>query len=193
MMEHTPSRAEAWDLLVQYNASESLQKHALAVEGVMRHMARRDGQDEHAWGMVGLLHDLDYEQFPEQHCAKTREILEAHRYPAAWIRAIMAHGWPAFSDVEPQTLIEKTLYAVDELAGFAMACALVRPSRSVLDMEIASVLKKWKRKEFAAGVDRGVVERGAAMLEIELSELTGEVIAGLRGVADEIGLRGTIS
>jgi putative nucleotidyltransferase with HDIG domain len=188
METHTPSREEALSLLKEYNRSESLVKHALAVEGVMRYIARKRGEDEAKWGVIGLIHDLDYEQFPEQHCARTREILQERGWPDEYIRAAVSHGWGICNDVEPQTALEKTLYAIDELTGFVTACALVRPSRSVMDLEPKSVRKKWKQKGFAAGANRDVIEKGAAMLGVGLDELVSDVIMGMREVAAEIGL-----
>ena len=134
------------------------------------------------------MHDLDYERFPEQHCRKAQEILEERGWPAEYIRAIVSHGWGIFNDVEPQSKMEKTLYAIDELTGLIIATALVRPSRSVADLEARSVMKKWKDKAFAAGVNRSVIEKGAAMLGVELTELVTDVIMGMRQVADRIGL-----
>jgi len=165
-------------------------KHALAVEAVMRNCARKRGQDEEEWGVIGLVHDLDYEQFPDRHCKKTEEILRAHDWPDDYVRAVMSHGWGLCTDVEPQSELEKTLYAVDELVGLVVATALVRPNKSVMDMEPKSVKKKWKEKSFAAGVNRDVIEKGAKMLGMELGELISDVIIGMREVADEIGLRG---
>jgi len=185
---HTPTRDEALALLREFNRSASLLNHALAVEAVMRRMARSAGADEDTWGLAGLLHDLDYESFPEQHCRKAAEILAERGWPEWLIRAVQSHGWGICSEVEPRSDLEKTLFAVDELTGFAVACALVRPSRSVCDLEVSSVRKKWRQKSFAAGADRALIERGAALLGIELDSLIGEVILGLRDVADAIGL-----
>lgn len=192
MAEKVPTRDEALRLLQQYNENEGLIRHALAVEGVMRHWARKTGQDEEKWGVIGLVHDLDYERFPDQHCKKTEEILRANDWPQEYIRAVVSHGWGVCTDVEPQSDLEKVLYTVDELTGLVAATALVRPSRSVLDIKPKSVKKKWKDSRFAAGVDRGIIEKGAAMLGIELSELIAEVIAGMREVAEEIGLKGDV-
>jgi len=186
-----PTRDEAWGLLNEFNQSESLIKHALCVEGVMRYVARKRGEDEEKWGVIGLVHDLDYERFPDQHCRKTPEILRERGWPEDYIHAIVSHGWGLCSDVEPRSDMEKILYAIDELTGLVTAVALVRPSRSVMDMEPKSVKKKWKDKAFAAGVNRGVIEKGAAMLSADLWELTGDVIMGMRKVADAIGLKGT--
>jgi len=191
-MRRKPTREEAWKLLVEYNPSLSLQRHALSVEAVMRHMARKHGEDEDQWGLVGMAHDLDYERFPEQHCVKVREILDQHEWPEDYVRAVVSHGWGICSDEEPRSLMEKTLFAVDELTGLVTAAALVRPSRSVLDLPVKSVLKRWKERSFAAGVDRGVIEKGAAMLGVDLPALTGDTIEAMRGVAAEIGLKGSL-
>ena len=185
-----PTRQEAFDLLRRYNSNDGLIKHALAVEAVMRYMARKQGEDEEKWGVIGLVHDLDYEQFPEEHCRKSPELLREAGWPEEYIRAVVSHGWGLCSDVEPRSLLEKTLYAVDELTGLVTTSALVRPSRSILDMEAKSVKKKWKDKRFAAGVNREVIEKGAALLGVDLSQLITDTIMGMRTVAKEIGLEG---
>ena len=192
MESGTPTREEALALLREFNRSESLIKHALAVEAVMRHFARERGEDEEKWGVVGLVHDLDYEQFPDQHCRKTEEILRGRGWPQEYIRAVVSHGWGICSEVEPLSDLEKVLFAVDELTGLVATAALVRPSKSVLDMEAASVKKKWKDKRFAAGVDRAIIEKGAAMLGVELNQLITDTIRGMRTVAGEIGLKGNL-
>lgn len=188
MQEHTPTYDEALSLVKEFNKSESLLKHAYAVEGAMRYMARKTGEDEEKWGIVGLVHDLDYERFPDQHCKKSKEILEERGWPEEYIRAVVSHGWSSFSDIEPKTDMEKTLYAVDELTGLIAAVAIIRPSKSVADLEAKSVMKKWKDKSFAAGVNRSIIEQGVDMLGIELRELVTDVIMGMRDVADKIGL-----
>ncbi len=190
-MSRTPSRDEALELFKRYNSSESLYKHALAVEGVMRFMARKYGKDEERWGIIGLIHDLDYEKYPREHCKKTEEILRSEGWPEEDIRAVISHGWGICTDVKPESILEKTLFAVDELTGLVVTTALVRPSKSVLDTEVKSVKKKWKDKAFAAGVDRSIIEKGAEMLGVELSDLIHDTILGMREVADEIGLRGS--
>ncbi len=190
MAERVPTREEAFALLKQYNQNEALIKHALAVEAVMRHCARKRGEDAEKWGVIGLVHDLDYEQFPEQHCHKSDEILREHGWPEDYIRAVLSHGWGICTDVEPRTDLEKTLYAMDELTGLVAATALVRPSKSVLDMEPKSVKKKWKEKSFAAGVNREVIEKGAALLGVDLNELIADAIGGMREAAGPIGLAG---
>ncbi|MBN1615556.1 MAG: HD domain-containing protein [Deltaproteobacteria bacterium] len=190
MGEKIPSRQEALDLLHRYNESDSLRKHAYAVEGVMRYMARKRGENEEQWGIVGLIHDLDYERFPDQHCAKTAEILREQDWPEEYIRAAVSHGWGLCTDIEPRTTLEKALYAIDELTGLVATTALVRPSKSVLDVQVKSVKNKWKDKRFAAGVDRSIIERGAEMLQVGLDELIDDTIKGMQDVAEAIGLKG---
>lgn len=188
MEKRIPTRDEVFSLLKEFNTNESLIKHALSVEAVMRFLARKQGEDEEMWGVIGLIHDLDYEQYPNEHCVKTGQILRERGWPEAYIRAVVSHGWGVCSDVEPQSLLEKTLYAVDELTGLVTACALVRPSKSVMDLTPKSVRKKWKVKGFAAGADRAIIERGAEMLGIDIDELISDTIMGMREVAREIGL-----
>lgn len=190
MEEKIPTRQEALALLKNYTQNEALIKHALAVEGVMRRFARNRGEDEEKWGVIGLVHDLDYERFPEEHCRKSQEILREQGWPEEYVRAVASHGWGICVDIEPRSDLEKVLYAVDELTGLVVTTALVRPSRSVMDLEPKSVRKKWKDKRFAAGVDRTIIERGAQMLEMELHELIKETILGMREVAEAIGLQG---
>lgn len=192
MGQRVPSRAEAYELLTKYNRNDSLIKHALAVEGVMRHFAELLGEDVEKWGVIGLIHDLDYEMYPDQHCKKVREILEEYQWPEDYIRAVESHGWKICTDVEPVEKMEKVLYTIDELTGLIAATALMRPSRSVLDLEVSSVKKKWKQKNFAAGVNREVIEEGARMLEMDLADVIRETINGMRKVAEEIGLKGNL-
>ena len=186
----TPTREEAFELLKKYTKTESLIKHGLAVEAVMRYYARKHNEDEEKWGVIGLVHDLDWDQYPEIHCQKTEEILKQENWPQEYIRAILSHGWGTCTDVEPHTLMEKTLYAVDELTGLVTTTALVRPSKSVMDVKVKSVKKKWKDKRFAAGVDRSIIEKGAEMLNMELSDLIQGCIEGMQEVAEELGLKG---
>jgi predicted hydrolase (HD superfamily) len=200
MAEIVPSREETLALLKEFNKNEALIKHALAVEAVMRYCARKrgstalttGGENEEKWGVIGLIHDLDYELFPAEHCKKTPEILRQHNWPEDYIRAVVSHGWGLCSDVEPKTDLEKTLFAIDELTGLVTATALVRPSRSVLDMEVSSVKKKWKDKRFAAGVNRNVIEKGAQMLGVDLWSLVADTIEGMKTVAADIGLKGNL-
>lgn len=190
-MSVEPNRQAALDLLREYNESESLIKHGIAVEAVMRHMARKRGYDEDRWGTIGLIHDLDYERYPEQHCSKTEEILKERDWPEDYIHAVVSHGYGICSDVEPTHEMEKVLYAVDELTGLVVTTALVRPSKSVHDVKVSSVRKKWKDKRFAAGVDRSIIERGAEMLGEDVSSLIADTIEGMKTAAEELGLDGT--
>ena len=171
------TRQEALALLKEYNG-DALVTHGLAVERTMRYFARKNHEDEEVWGMVGLLHDLDYEKFPNEHCHRTAEI----------IRAIMSHGFGICTDIEPLSLMEKTLYAIDELTGLITACALVRPSKSVMDLELSSVKKKFKTLSFAAGANREVIQHGADMMGVPLDELIGDVILAMRAIAPSLGL-----
>jgi predicted hydrolase (HD superfamily) len=182
MQTHIPSREEAMKLLLEYNQTQSLINHAKSVEAVMRHIARQKSEDEEKWGVIGLVHDLDYEKFPDIHCQMTRKILEEAGWDEEYIRAIMAHGWGTCTEVEPITDLEKTLFAIDELTGLVMACALVRPSKSVMDLEVKSVKKKWKEKAFAAGANREIILKGAEMMGVPLDELIKLTIDGMREV-----------
>src|SRR5665647_525318 len=190
MSTNTPTRDTAFELFKKYNKSESLLRHALSVESVMRYIAGKHGEDEEKWGIIGLIHDLDYEMYPNQHCIMTEKILKENNWPEEYIRAVLSHGWGLASDVQPITLLEKTIYAVDELTGLVATSALVRPSKSVLDMEARSVKKKWNDKKFAAGVDRSVIEKGAVMLGVSIDDLITDCIMGMREVAHNIGLQG---
>jgi putative nucleotidyltransferase with HDIG domain len=186
------SRERAWALLTEYTTGESLIKHALAVEAAVRGYARRSGEDETLWGVTALLHDFDYERWPTpaDHPFRGAEILRAQGYPEVLVRAILSHA--DYSGVSRDSLLEKTLYACDEMAGFVMAAALVRPSKSVLDLEPASVRKRMKDKAFARAVKREDLVEGAAKLGVPLDEHIANVIASLRDAADVLGLRGTI-
>ncbi len=188
-----PTREAALALLQKYNENDALIKHALAVEAVMLHFARILGEeDPEKWRVIGLVHDLDYEKFPEQHCHKTGEILKQESWPEDYIRAVQSHGWKICTDVEPQERMEKVLYTIDELTGLITATVLLRPSRSILDLNTKSVLKKWKQKGFAAGVNREIIEEGAQMLGMDLGEVIGETIKGMQAAADALGLRGNL-
>ena len=185
------NRDEAIRLWRTYNQDESLFRHALSVEAAMRHFAALYKEDPEYWGLVGLLHDVDYEKWPKEHLKHSREILSTAGFPEEFIRAVESHGWGLCSDVEPKSRMEKVLFAVDELTGFIAACAYVRPSKSVLDMEVKSVKKKWGSAAFAAGVNRSVIEKGAEMLGIPLEELIRETILALREAAEAVGLKGS--
>lgn len=192
MLQHIPTREEAWNLLNKYNSNVSLIRHALAVEAVMRHFAGLYApEDVEQWGAVGLVHDLDYERFADRHCEKARELLEEENWPEDWIRAVESHGWELCVPVKPESLLEKILYTIDELTGLVTATALLRPGKSVLDLETKSVKKKWKQSSFASGVNREVIEKGADMLGMPLDDIITETILGMRNVAEAIGLKGS--
>jgi len=190
MTSNIPTREKAFELLKQYNKTDSLIRHALAVEAVMKFMSEKANEDVEKWGIIGLIHDLDYEMYPDQHCKMTEKILTENNWPPEYIRAVMSHGWGLVTDVEPVSKLERTIYAMDELTGLVATSALVRPSKSVLDMEAKSVKKKWNDKRFAAGVDRSVIEKGAEMLGVSLDELITDCIMGMRTAAEAIGLKG---
>ena len=189
----TPTREEAYELLKRYVNEDSLIKHALTVEAVMGHFAEKFGEEDiEKWKIIGLIHDLDFEKYPEQHCQVTEKILKEEKWPEDYIRAVMSHGYGICTDVEPKETMEKVIYTIDELTGLISATALMRPSKSIMDLTAKSVKKKWKQKSFAAGVDRDVIQNGVNMLGMDLTEIVEETIAGMRKVADEIGLRGEI-
>ena len=184
-------RQQAWELLCEYTKNENLRKHALAVEAAMRAYARRFGEDEELWGIVGLIHDFDYEKHPtaEEHPFKGAEILRQRGWPEEIVRAVLSHA--RYSGVKRESTLEKSLFAVDELTGLITAVALVRPSKDIRDVKVRSVRKKWKDRSFAAGVDRADVEEGAADLGIELNEHIAVVLEAMQGIAGELGLAGT--
>ncbi|MCG8617430.1 MAG: HDIG domain-containing protein [Desulfobacterales bacterium] len=192
MNSYTPTREDALELLNKYNTKEGLIRHALSVESVMGHFARLFGEDEEKWRIIGLVHDLDYEMYPDEHCKKCVELFEAHNWPDEYIRAVVSHGWGICTDVKPESRMEKTLYAIDELTGLVASAALVRPSKSILDIKAKSVKKKFKDKRFAAAVDRDVIRQGAEFLDMDLTQLITETIMGMRPVAEEIGLKGNL-
>ena len=186
------TREEAWALLVAETPSVNLQKHMLAVEAVMRAYARRFGEDEETWGLVGLLHDLDYEKHPSQeagHPFAGVDLLRGRGLPEPLCRAILSHA--DYSGVPRESRMEKTLFAADELSGFVIAVALVRPSRAIADVDVPSVLKKMKDKAFARAVRREDITRGAEELGVPLEEHVGVAIEALKGIASQLGLEGT--
>ena len=186
------SRDDAWALVTEYTQSESLRKHMLGVEAAVRGYARRFGEDEDDWGAVALLHDFDYERYPDQqnHPFRGVEILKAKGYPEWATRAILSHA--DYSGVPRESKLEKTLYACDEMSGFVTAASLVRPSKSILDLEAASVIKRMKDKAFARAVSREDLKRGAEALGLPLDQHVANVIAFMRLRADELGLRGSL-
>ena len=186
------TRQEAWELLTKYTKTPNLQKHALAVEAVMKHFAKLNHEDVEKWGVVGLLHDLDYEQYPEEHCHKVVEIMQEEGIDDFYIHAVCSHGYGICSDVKPEHIMEKVLYTIDELTGLINALCLMRPSKSVLDLEVKSVKKKFKDKSFASGVNRQIVKDGCEMLDMSLDEVIKETIEGMKTEAEAIGLKGNL-
>jgi len=176
------TREEAWSLLTEYNKDPFHLRHALTVEGAMRYFARTlgYGEEEDFWGIVGLLHDLDFEQFPEEHCKKSQEIMRERGLDERLIHATASHGYGIAVDIKPEHEMEKVLFACDELTGLIGACALVRPSKSVQDMEMKSVKKKFKQLSFAAGCHREVINQGAEMLGWTLEDLITKTIEAMR-------------
>lgn len=192
MSNYIPTREDAYNLLLKYTESDHLIKHALAVEATMAHFAELYGEDIEKWKVIGLIHDLDFDKWPDQHCDMTKEILEEEGWPKDYIRAVLSHGYGLRNDIEPKENVEKVIYTIDELTGLISATALMRPSKSILDLEAKSVKKKFKQKSFAAGVNRDVIENGAKMLGKDLNEITAETIKGMQKVAEEIGLKGEL-
>ena len=180
------TREDAFTLLKQYNKEPFHIQHALTVEGVMRWFAKEAGEDEEFWGIVGLLHDIDFEQYPEQHCIKAPELLREAGVSEEVIRAVCSHGYELTVDIKPEHEMEKTLYAVDELTGLIWAAALMRPSKSVQDIEVKSVKKKYKSKNFAAGCSREVIEKGAEMMGISLDELIDKTIQAMKACEEAV-------
>ena len=183
-MGKIPTREEAWELLTRYNQDAFHLQHAETVEGIMRYFARKLGfeQEEDFWGIAGLLHDLDFEKYPEEHCVKSQEIMREEGLDESLIHATASHGYGLVVDVKPEKEMEKVLFAVDELSGLIWAAALVRPSKSVQDLELKSVKKKFKDNRFAAGCSRDVIEKGAEMLGWSLDDLISETILAMRSL-----------
>jgi putative nucleotidyltransferase with HDIG domain len=183
-------REQAWALLTEHTKNENLIKHALAVEAAMRAYARKFGEDEEKWGVTGLIHDFDYEEHPtaEEHPAWGAKLLEERGWPEDIVYAVKSHG--DHLGLPRKSLMDKALYAVDELTGLIVAVALVRPSKSIMDVKLKSVKKKWKDKAFARGVHREDIEKGAADLGVDLNEHIAIVLSAMQGIADELGLRG---
>jgi len=192
-----PTRDDAWKLLCEYTQSESLRKHMLAVEACVRAYARKQGADEETWGLAALLHDFDYERWPNdahapdrEHPAEGAKILRERGYSEEIVRAILSHA--DYTGVNRESALEHTLFACDELSGFLTACSYIRPSKSILDLEVSSVKKRLKDKAFARGVSREDVIKGAEELGLPLDEHIAFCISALRENADALGLRGTL-
>ena len=183
-----PTREEAVALLEKYNDNESLRRHGLAVEAVMRHFAAKLGEDPEYWGLVGLLHDVDYGQWPEEHLKVAPRLLAEAGFDGDFTRAVCAHGWGVCSDVRPEKTMEIVLFTIDELTGLITAAAYMRPSHSVMDLEVSSLKKKFKDKRFAAGVDRDVILSGCEMLGMTIEDVMQETILGMREAHEALGL-----
>lgn len=186
------NRAEAWNLLTEHTSNPNLIKHMVAVEAAMRAYATRFGEDEELWGIVGLLHDFDYERFPDEHPEPGVRILRERGWPEEVVRAVLSHAAEK-TGVSRDSQMEKTLYAVDDLTGLIVAVALVRPSKDIGDVTVKSVKKKWKDHHFAAGAHREATQEGAAAIGVELWEHVGVVLAAMQGIAAELELDGRLA
>lgn len=186
------TRENAWKLLTEYVQNPNLLKHILAVEAAMRAYARRFGEDEEKWAVVGLLHDLDYERYPEEHPSVGARTLREQGWPEDVVRAVLAHAAER-TGVTPETPMERALYAVDELTGLITAVALVRPTKDIRDVTVKSVKNKWKDLRFAAGADRKAIEEGAALLGVDLWEHVGVVLEAMQSIAAELELDGRLA
>jgi len=183
-------RTRALAILGKWVSGVTLMRHSITVEAVMRHFAVLSGESADEWGLIGLLHDIDFEKYPDEHCKRARAILQAEGFGETFIHAVESHGYGLVTDVKPETLCEKYLYTIDELTGLISATALMRPSKSLSDLEVKSVKKKWKAAGFAVGVNRDVIQAGANMLDLELDWIIAQTIEAMRTVAAEIGLAG---
>jgi putative nucleotidyltransferase with HDIG domain len=188
-----PDRNFAFTILNKYVQSESLIRHALTMEAVMRYFAKLFCEkDVEKWAVIGLLHDIDYEKYTDKHCLMVRDILSPYGFPEEYLRAIESHGYKIMTNIEPIEIMEKVLYATDELTGLISATVLLRPSKSIMDLKVSSVKKKWKQKSFASGVNRDIIEEGAKMLGIKLDLLIENTIKGMQTEAEAIGLKGEL-
>lgn len=188
MTEYIPNREDAYKLLEKHIKDESLINHSLMVEATMAHFAEKFDEDVEKWRTIGLIHDLDFEEHPQQHCQMTKAILEEENWPDDYIRGVLSHGYGICTDVEPVHIMEKVIFTIDELTGLIYATAIMRPSRSLDDLTVKSVKKKWKQKSFAQGVNREVISKGIDMLPMELEEVIQETIEGMKSVSQKIGL-----
>ena len=182
-------RNKAWDLLRKYNKEPFHLRHALTVEGVMRYFAEQRGEDADFWGVAGLLHDIDFEMWPEEHCRRAPELLREGGADEAVVHAVCSHGWGECSDVEPTHEMEKLLFAADELTGLIWSASLMRPSKSVQDMELKSLKKKFKDKKFAAGCSREILLKGAELCGLTIEELMQQTLDAMRATEDEVNRR----
>lgn len=190
MDKYIPNREDALELLNKYIEDQSLINHSLMVEATMRHFAKLYDEDVEKWGIIGLIHDLDFEKYPDQHCDITKKILIENNWPEDYIRGVLSHGWGMRTDVEPTHPMEKVIYTIDELTGLVYATAIMRPSKSLHDLTVKSVKKKWKQASFAAAIRRDVIAKGAELMDMELDKIIGETIEGMKAISKEIGLNG---
>lgn len=191
-MKEPFNRQAAWELLTEYTKTPALRQHALQVEAVMRHFAKLEGANEEVWGIAGLLHDFDYEKYPDQHCFKGAEILKARGIDEVYIRSLYTHAYGICTEVKPESQMEKVLYTIDELTGLINATCKMRPSKSVLDLKVKSVKKKFKEACFASGVDRKTILNGCELLSVPLEEVIQKSIDGLKEHAQDLGLKGNL-
>lgn len=187
-MDNVITREYALDILNKYTSNKNLVKHGLAVEAVMKHFAKLYNEDLNKWGIVGLIHDIDYEKYPDEHCIKCVEILKENGFNDEYIHSVQSHGYNICSDVKPEHKMEIVLYTIDELTGLITAIALMKPNKSLAEVDLASVNKKWKQIKFAAGVRRDLIENGAIILGEELDYVITETIKGMQSVSNELGL-----
>jgi len=186
------TRQETYELLTKYNKSDSLIKHGMAVEAVMKYFAKQFQENEEYWGNIGLIHDLDYELYPNEHCHKTKEILEKEGVSEDIIHAVISHGWNLCIDVKPELIMEKVLYTIDELTGLITATVYMRPNKSILDLGVKSVKKKFKQASFASGVNREVILTGCEMIDMDLDTVILWTIEGMKEAAEDLGLKGEL-
>lgn len=182
------TREAAYKILEKYMQKPNLLKHSLAVEAVMRHFAEISNEDVEYWGNVGLLHDVDYEMYPEEHCFKVVEILKQEGIDDEFIKSIQSHGHELCTDVRPEKFMEKILVTIDQLTGFITACALIKPTKKLEDVELASMLKKWKKKDFAAGTQRERIEYWTNELGYTLEYMLEQTLIGMKKISNELGL-----
>jgi len=188
MPVHTPTYEEAYTLLHKYNQNPRLLEHAYSVEAAMQYFARKLGENEEKWRIIGLVHDLDSEMFQKQHCIKTGEILRSAGWPEEYIHAIQSHGWGTWCDVRPELYLEKVLYTIDKVTWFVSYVTVKQPSKKLADIDIDIVMSRWNDKSFAPGRNREFMVKGAAMLGVDIRELFDDVIAAMRPAAEKVGL-----
>ncbi len=181
-------REKYFEILTKYTKSPNLIKHGVVVEAVMKHFAHLNHEDEDYWGAIGLIHDVDYELYPEEHCKKCVELLEKENVPMEMIHSIQTHGYGICSEQKPEHVMERVLYTIDELTGLIIATALMKPSKKLEDVDLEAIKKKWKTKGFAAGVDRELIQKGALLMGQELEEIIDETLIAMKKIAKEIGL-----